>query len=48
MSVRKSELPKLYEWIEEQNLLRQYDLLTNVDALAQYLERLLADQLNEA
>lgn len=34
MSVRKSELPKLYEWIEEQNLLRQYDLLTNCIEIA--------------
>src|SRR5215813_2470371 len=29
MSVRKAEHPALYAEIEDQNLLRQYDLLTN-------------------
>src|SRR6185503_13747143 len=29
MSIRKGEDPELYERLEEQNLLRQYDLLTN-------------------
>src|ERR1044071_4847047 len=29
MSVRKSDNPELYARIQEQNLLRQYDLLTN-------------------
>jgi len=29
MSVRKQDDPELYIRIEEQNLLRQYDLLTN-------------------
>jgi hypothetical protein len=34
MSVRKDEHPKLYEWIGNQNLLRQYDLLTNCIEIA--------------
>ncbi len=29
MSVRKKDNPELYKRIEEQNLLRQYDLLSN-------------------
>lgn len=29
MSVREKEHPALYDRIQEQNLLRQYDLLTN-------------------
>jgi hypothetical protein len=29
MSVRKSDNPELYAKVEEQNLLRQYDLLLN-------------------
>jgi hypothetical protein len=29
MSVREKENPDLYNKIQEQNLLRQYDLLTN-------------------
>lgn len=29
MAIRKSDDPEFYAWIEEKNLLRQYDLLTN-------------------
>lgn len=29
MSIRRSENPQLYDWIQEQNLFRQYDLLAN-------------------
>ena len=29
MSVREKDTPDLYDRIQEQNLLRQYDLLTN-------------------
>ena len=29
MSIRQSDDPELFSWVQEQNLLRQYDLLTN-------------------
>jgi hypothetical protein len=54
MSLREKDDPALYAKIQEQNLLRQYDLLSNcieiglTKALANYLAELLKAQLTDA